>query len=84
MADVYEPLRPLIAQARAEGKWLRCSYQDLWFSPDQLEADNRDGRFRWGPQNWTLHDPQELLRRADETVDKAVADRDRIIREITP
>lgn len=84
MADTYAPLQPLIEQARAEGKWLCCSYQDLWFSPDQLEAANRDGRFRWGPINWTLHDPQERVRRAEGAVEQAVADLARVRREIGP
>lgn len=62
-----DSLRHLIAQARAEGKWLHCSYQDLWFSPDQLETANREGRFRWGAVNWTLRDPEEMVRqRADD------------------
>ncbi len=61
-----DSLRPLIAQARAEGKWLHCSYQDLWFSPDELEAANRDGRFRWGAVNWTVRDPGEMVREKAE------------------
>ena len=62
-----DSLRPLIAKARAEGKWLHCSYQNLWFSPDQLETENREGRFRWGAVNWTLRDPGEMVQqRADD------------------
>jgi hypothetical protein len=44
-----DTLQPLISQARVQGKWLHCAYQNLWFSPDELEAENREGRFRWGP-----------------------------------
>lgn len=67
-------LSPLIAQARTERKWLHCSYQDLWFSPSDLEEKNREGRFLWGPINWTLRDPkehlEELERRAKSALDE--------------
>ena len=54
-------LSSLIEKARREGLWLWCIYQDLWFSPDELEAENRQGRFRWGETNWKLRDPQENI-----------------------
>lgn len=34
---------------------------DLWFSPDELEKDQSEGRFCWGPINWELRDPKEHL-----------------------
>lgn len=64
-------LKPLIQRARDEGKWLWCRYQDLWFSPDQLEAANEKGRFIWGAANWQLRDPQERLGEAKQTALKA-------------
>jgi hypothetical protein len=73
-----DSLRPLIAQARAEKKWLHCSYRDLWFSPDELEAANREGRFRWGAVNWTLRDSNELVASAMEEVCRAMRNLDRI------
>jgi hypothetical protein len=51
----------LIEQAKREGKWLYCCYQQLWFSPDELRAENEQGRFRWGTVNWQLRDPVEKL-----------------------
>ena len=54
-------LSPLIERARQQGLWLWCSYQDLWFSPDELEAENHQGRFRWEDTNWQLRDPQEHI-----------------------
>ena len=56
-----EALKQLIDQARHEGKWLHCTYQDLWFRPDELAAENANGRFLWGPVNWTLRDPSEHI-----------------------
>ncbi len=72
--DVRALLVPMVQQARREKKWLRCSYQNLWFSPNELEAHNKDGRFLWGPVNWELRDPadhvealrREVLRKTDE------------------
>ena len=59
---IFEPLQPLIKQARAEGKWLHSVYQNLWFTPAELEDHHRQGRFRWGDmKNWSIRDPQELL-----------------------
>ncbi len=55
--DIMRQLKPLIQQARNEGSWLHCTYQDLWFTPDELERNNQVGKFLWGPVNWTLRDP---------------------------
>jgi hypothetical protein len=75
-------LKELIEQARKEGKWLWCHYQDLWFSPDQLEAENAAGKFRWGPVNWKLRDPQERLSEAERRLASAAAERDQIAKSI--
>ncbi len=54
-------LEQLIQQARDEGKYLYCSYQNLWFSSDELAQSNKDDKFRWGAVNWELRDPQERI-----------------------
>lgn len=63
--EVLAELKPLIDQARREGLWLWCYYQDLWFSPDQLEAENANGKFIWGAVNWKLRDPAERVHEAE-------------------
>jgi len=83
ISDVYDAdwkleLKTLIEQARVERKWLFCSYQGLWFSPDQLEQAHREGRFMWGAVNWQLRDPSEQLAAAERKVREATAERDRI------
>lgn len=78
MSEVAAMLRPLIEQARAEGKWLWCHYQDLWFSPDDLAAQNAKGSFCWGPVNWELRDPQERVSEAKRRADAAAAEYQRI------
>jgi hypothetical protein len=71
MSEVQELLKPLIAEAKATDRWLHCHYQDLWFSPEQLEAANAQGRFLWGPVNWTLRDPQERVAILSRDVENA-------------
>lgn len=71
-------LSALIDRAEAEGKWLFCSYQQLWFSPADLRAQNARGRFCWGAVNWQLRDPQERLAEADRAVEAAQRQRDAI------
>ena len=65
MADVGIPpwpdLADLMARARRERLWFWCNYQDLWFSPDELQAEWDKGSFRWGAVNWKLRDPVEYL-----------------------
>lgn len=70
-------MQDMFDEARKEGLWLYCSYQDLWFSPDELEAAQAEGRFRWGRTNWTLRDPKEKLVgliRAEASAAQAVID----------
>ena len=55
-------IEEIIAKARKEGKWIYCRYQDLWFSPDDLEKQNKCGRFLWGTINWEVKDPQERVK----------------------
>lgn len=64
-------LKPLIEQAREQGLWLHCRYQNIWMSPDDLERENTAGRFLWGPVNWILRDPQEYVAQARLEVEKA-------------
>lgn len=60
-AEVRESLKPLFERARREGLWFRWRYQDIWFSPKELEAEQSRDRFLWGQDNWTLDDPKEHL-----------------------
>lgn len=56
-----DALCDLILKAEKEGKWLYCSYQSLWFTPQQLRDANANGKFRWGVVNWQLRDPRERV-----------------------
>jgi len=73
-------LAPLIATARRDGKWLFHGGLSgpLWFTPDQLAAENANGKFLWGPVNWEPRDPQGRLSEAERRRDDAQAEVDRI------
>ena len=69
-------LEPLFKKAREEGLYFFINSMatgPLWFSPDELKACQKEGRFRWGAVNWTLRDPREhldeLARRGKDTHD---------------
>lgn len=64
-------LHSLIQNARSQRLWLWCSYQNLWFSPDELEAKNNEGKFLWGPVNWKLRDPKEHIQQLEQDVECA-------------
>lgn len=60
-AAILKSLEPLFREARAKGLWFYCTYQQLWFSPDELAKEHAKGTFIWGPVNWMLRNPKELL-----------------------
>lgn len=66
-----ETMGDLFAKARAEGLWFFCSYQQLWFTPGELEEHQRNGRFRWGPINWQLRPPSELIEQKERAEKEA-------------
>lgn len=81
-ANILASLAPLFDKARAEGLWFWSSYQDMWFSPDELAKLQAQGSFVWGVANWKLRDPHEYLAEANERVQAAIRNRDRILQSI--
>lgn len=74
---VMSGLEPMFKQAREEGLWFYCGFEDLWFSPDELEKEQANGRFLWGACNWRLRDPHEHLVELKKTAvyaNKAILD----------
>ena len=65
-------MKKMIAEAKRHKLWLFASYQSLWFSPEQLESAQANGRFQWGPVNWKLRDPQERLEELVMEADQAI------------
>lgn len=56
---VIASMEPLLKRAEIEGLYLHCSYQDIWYSPEELRAEHANNRMLWGAVNWTLRDPAE-------------------------
>src|SRR5688500_1652108 len=57
-----DELDAMFAKARAEGLWFFISsllVEPMWFSPDELEAKQKEGQFVWSAENWRLRHPQE-------------------------
>lgn len=77
-----DALGALFDEARASGKWFWCRYQDLWFAPDDLEARQRNGTFRWGAVNWELRDPREKIAEARKRANDAVAEAELVAAQV--
>lgn len=75
-------LKPLFERARKEGLWFWCAYQDLWFSPDELEAEHRRGSFIWGATNWRLRPTSELVDQVRREVDAATKHLAEVLRRV--
>ncbi len=74
---VIESLKPMFEEAKARNLWFYTSYQQIWFSPDELAAENKRGKFMWGAVNWELRDPIDGLKALDKKIAEAQAERDR-------
>jgi len=72
----------MIQEAKERGLWLVSNYQQIWFSPRQLQVARAKGKFLWGPENWTLKpasDKIAQLKREQACLESEIAD---IMREI--
>jgi hypothetical protein len=66
--SIWEPLKELYDEAKQKGLWFYCYYQCMWFSPDELAKKNENNQLRWGPVNWQLRDPNELLKEIEQRI----------------
>lgn len=82
MSEQKWPLQELYEEAKAKNLWFRSNYQGIWFSPDELKAENQCGNFRWGPVNWELRDPRDLLKDIPRIVAEAEKHNAEILRRI--
>ena len=74
---VMESLKPMFKEAKAKKLWFYTNYQQIWFSPDELAAENKRGKFMWGAVNWELRDPIDGLKDLDGKIAAAQDERDR-------
>ena len=77
--EITKMLQPMFDRAEKEGLWFHASYQDLWFSPRQLQEMHAHGSFLWGSVNWELQKPSDRLANAERAVELAIKERDRIV-----
>lgn len=66
-------------EAWVEGLWFFCIYDQFWFSPDELAAEQAKGNFLWLPSNWKLRDPKERLAELDREMVEAEQRRDEFV-----
>lgn len=83
IADEYDAtMAPLFKDAEERGLWFYTSYQALWFSPSELKAEHAKGSFRWGPDNWKLRDPMEMVKAIDAQRRQLNKDKKEILKRI--
>lgn len=69
-------MKDLLNQARQKKLWLRGRYNNLWFTPDELEREQAMGSFRWGAVNWELCNPVDRLFQLKQIVERAQSELD--------
>lgn len=77
-----DELDAMFAEARAKGLWFYISsltVSEMWFSPDELEAEQKNGKFIWGAVNWRLRPPHEMIAEKAREVENARNSYDRAI-----
>ncbi len=77
-------LSEMFKEAKAKGLWFYCSYQSMWFEPNELETLQDNGRFRWGACNWRLRDPQERVRELQASADSYQREADSLSQKLKP
>ncbi len=80
--DIAKGLEPLFEEARERGLWFFCHYQQIWFSPDELERQHAEGKFRWGAINWQLRDPEEHVSGLVKARDAAESELDAFLKRL--
>lgn len=72
--QIIASLAPLFDRAERENLLFRAHYQQIVFTPGELQKEQADGRFVWGPVNWELISKDEYLRQAEVELKSAEAE----------
>jgi len=67
--EILMGLEPLFIKAEKEKLWFYASYQDSWFSPQELKEKHNENRFLWGACNWELRNPYEIIEQAERRIE---------------
>lgn len=81
--EIRKSLQPLMQEARDKGFWMHCPYSNIWMTPDELDVEHDSYRLLWGPVNWQVKDPQELVDTLDQKILNVEAERRRILKRIS-
>jgi len=68
---IINELQPLFEKAEAGGLWFFIPYQQMWFSPRELQQAQANGRFLWGVVNWQLRNPKEREAELERDIEAA-------------
>jgi len=80
--EILLELEPLFEKAEKEKLWFHCSYQDLWFSPKDLKNYQKQGRFIWGVDNWTLRNPMEKAKELNNAISSLEFQKEELLKNI--
>lgn len=72
--EIIQELEPMFIEARNKKLWFRSTYQDIWFSPDELENEQKNNKFVWGVAHWRLVDPNVLIGKKESEIYYLVLD----------
>ena len=71
-----------ITEARENRLLLFSPYRAVWFTPDELEAENAVGRFRWSDENWQLRPVHVYLAQHLRQLERAQAEYDEALARV--
>ena len=80
---INEGLKPMFKEAKEKGLWFYCSYQGMWYSPEDLKKKQAEGQFMWGAVNWRLRDPKEKVTQLENSVKSAINELDNFKKRIS-
>lgn len=61
MSKPYRECQELIEQAKRERKWIYILDFDIWVTPEELEALQAEGKYRWDVGCFKIRSPEEGL-----------------------
>jgi len=72
-----QELYDMVEEARGLGALIHCSYQDLWWTPDEFKRALDDNKFHWGRVNFRLVSADKKIKALKARVVEAQAELDR-------
>lgn len=82
-ASIIESMQPMIELARRDRLLLFSKYQDIMFTPDELDAAHREGRFVWGPVNWYTMTVDEVVERSARDLARKQEQHDKLVERVS-